>query len=86
MGCKTYDASGIFSVMEKVVNGKPKKRTEVFFENGDDFKVSVVSLLVGSNNRNEVNNVLKTLQERMNFGTASVKKKHSLITNSKINN
>ena len=43
MGCKSYNASGIFSIIEKVVNGKPRKGIEVFFENGDHFKASVVS-------------------------------------------
>lgn len=81
IGCNSYDGRGILSVVEKVVNEKPKK--EVFFENSDDFNVS---LMLGSNNRHkenntEMQNVLNTLQRRLNFGVASVKRKHSLNTN-----
>ena len=86
MGCKSFNASGILSVIEKVMDGKSRKGIEVFFENGDGFKTRVISLLVGSNNRNEINNVLETLQERVNSGIASVKTKHSLSTNNIINN
>ena len=86
MGCKSYDASGVLNVIEKVMNGKLRKGIELFFENGDDFKATAARRLVGSNDRKEVNNVLKTLQERVNFVIASVEKKNSLITNNMINN
>ena len=81
MGCKSYNASRKLSVVEKVVNGKPRNGVEIFFENGDDFKARIVYLLVRSNNTNELNNtetqyILNTFKECRNFGIASVKTKH----------
>ena len=80
IGCKSYDARGIFTVVEKVVNKNPKNDTKIFVENGDDFNARVGSLLVGSNNRNKVNNtevenVSNTLQRCVNFGIESVETK-----------
>ena len=63
-----------------------KVQKEALFKNDDDVKATVASLLVGSNDTNEFNNleaqnVLNTLQERVNFGIASVKTKHFLNMN-----
>lgn len=72
MGYKKYDASGKISAAEKVVNGDTSRVIEVFFENVDNVKTRVTSLLVGWNDTNganstEVQNVLNILQEHVKF-------------------
>ena len=47
MGYKKYDVSGKISAAEKVVNGDTSRVIEVFFENVDNVKTRVISLLVG---------------------------------------